>query len=244
MSILKRVTAELIGTFFLVFLGCGTALIESGFSSFTPSLLNIALAFGVSVIVMGYTLAPLSGAHFNPAITLAFWRSGRFPLKEMPLYWIGQCLGALLAGGFLYLIATGKAGDPPLAFSLTVNGYGEHSPGQYGLIPALSIELLLTFLLCLIALGSTDNPAAKAHAPLAIGLGLVVIHLIGIPITNLSVNPARSTGPALIAGGWAIAELWVFWFAPLAGAYLAGWAYRVLYQSVGQPAKETSNPSS
>ncbi len=240
MSLLKRVTAELIGTFCLVSLGCGTALIESGLSNAAPPLLNVALAFGVSVTVMGYTLGPLSGAHFNPALTLAFWKSGRFPLKEIPYYWIGQCLGALLAAGFLYLIASGKAGDPALSFSLTLTGYGEHSPGQFGLLPALSIEILLTFILSLIALGSTDHMASRNLAPLAIGLGLVAIHLVGLPITNLSVNPARSTGPAIIAGGWALTELWVFWFAPLAGAYLAGWVYRALYPDLEQ---ESLTPS-
>ena len=228
MSILHRSSAEFIGTFWLVFAGCGSAIFSSSFPGTGIGYLGVALAFGLSLLTMGYTIGPISGCHINPAVSIGLWSSGRFPARELPFYIFSQLSGALLASGSLYLIASGKAGFDLSTSNLAANGYGDHSPGQYTLLSALITECLLSFLFLIIILRTTDESAPKGFAPIAIGLSLTVIHLVGIPITNLSVNPARSTGPALFVGGWAIAQLWVFWLAPMTGGFLAGKAYFLL----------------
>jgi aquaporin Z len=227
MTILHRVSAEALGTFWLVFGGCGSAVLSAAFPEVGIGLLGVAFAFGLTVLTMAYAIGHISGCHLNPAVSIGLWAGGRFPARDLVPYIVAQVVGAIIGAAVLYLIASGKAGfDVSAGFAS--NGYGEHSPGQYGLVSALVAEVVLTFFFLIIILGATDGRAPAGFAPIAIGLGLTLIHLIGIPVTNLSVNPARSTGPALFVGGWALAQLWLFWIAPIIGAWLAGKTYRLL----------------
>ena len=228
MSIMRRAFAEFLGTFWLVFGGCGSSTLSATFPELGIGLLGVSLAFGLTVLTIGYAIGHISGCHLNPAVSVGLWVSGRFPARELAPYMAAQVAGAIVGAGVLILIASGKAGFDLASSGLAANGYGEHSPGQYGLLAALVSESVLTFMLLMIFLGATDSRAPAGFAPIAIGLGLTLIHLIGIPVDNLSVNPARSTGPALFVGGWAVAQLWVFWLAPMAGAWLAGKTYRWL----------------
>jgi aquaporin Z len=226
MTLRTKMIAEFIGTFWLVLGGCGSAVIAAGFPQVGIGLLGVSLAFGLTVLTMAYAIGHISGCHLNPAVTVGLAAGGRFSWSEVVPYMIAQVLGAIAAAALLYLIASGKAGFD-LAGGLASNGYGEHSPGHYSLGSAFVTELVMTFMFLMIILGVTDRRAPQGFAPLAIGLALTLIHLISIPVTNTSVNPARSTGPALIVGGWAIEQLWLFWIAPLAGAALAGLVSRL-----------------
>jgi aquaporin Z len=228
MSLRRRMAAELLGTFWLVFAGCGSAVLAAGAPGVGIGWLGVALAFGVSLLTMAYAIGHISGCHVNPAVSVGLWTGGRFPASEILPYWIAQLVGAILASSVLVVIATGATGFDVVASGFAANGYGDHSPGGYSLVAALVAEVVLTFVFLMIILGATDARAPAGFAPIAIGLGLTVIHLVGIPVTNLSVNPARSTGPALYVGGWAIAQLWLFWLAPIVGAALAGIAWRGL----------------
>jgi aquaporin Z len=227
MSIVKRSSAEFIGTFWLVFGGCGSAVLSAAFPQVGIGLLGVALAFGLTVLTMAYAIGHISGCHLNPAVSIGLVAGKRFPASELAPYIVAQVLGGILGAGVLYLIASGKAGFD-IAGGLASNGYGEHSPGGYSLLSALVAEIVLTFMFLIIILGATDKRAPQGFAPIPIGLGLTLIHLIGIPVTNLSVNPARSTGPAVFVGGWALGQLWLFWVAPIVGAALAGVVYRAL----------------
>jgi aquaporin Z len=220
----KRVAAEVVGTFWLVFGGCGSAVLSAAFPQVGIGLLGVSLAFGLTVLTMAYAIGHVSGCHLNPAVSVGLTVAGRFPVKDLGPYLMGQIIGGVIGAGVLYLIASGKDGFS-LSGGLASNGYGEHSPGGYSLVSALVAEIVLTFAFLFIILGSTDKRAPAGFAPIAIGLGLTLIHLIGIPVTNLSVNPARSTGPAVFVGGWALQQLWLFWIAPIAGAAIAGVVY-------------------
>lgn len=220
----KRAVAELIGTFWLVFGGCGSAVLAAAFPDVGIGLLGVALAFGLTVLTMAYAIGHISGCHLNPAVSAGLCAAGRFPASELLPYIGAQVVGGALGAGVLFVIASGKAGFDAAA-GFASNGFAEHSPGQYSLMACLTAEVVLTFMFLFIILGATDRRAPQGFAPIAIGLGLTLIHLIGIPVTNLSVNPARSTAPALFAGGWALAQLWLFWIAPLVGAAIAGWVY-------------------
>ena len=225
MTLRIRLVAEFIGTFWLVLGGCGSAVLAAAFPGVGIGLLGVSLAFGLTVLTMAYAIGHISGCHLNPAVTLGLAVSGRFKAQEVVPYWAAQVLGAIIAAALLYLIASGKAGFE-LSGGLASNGYGEHSPGRYSLTAGFVTELTMTFMFLMIILGTTDPRAPVGFAPIAIGLALTLIHLISIPVTNTSVNPARSTGPALIVGGWALQQLWLFWLAPLLGAALAGTVYR------------------
>jgi len=223
----KKLAAEFIGTFWLVFGGCGSAVISAAFPDVGIGLLGVSLAFGLTVLTMAYTVGGISGGHFNPAVTLGLTAGGRFPASSVLPYIVAQVVGAIAAAAVLYLIASGKTGF--VAGGFAANGYGEHSPGGYNLLSAFLAEALLTFVFLLIILGSTHGRAPTGFAPISIGLGLTLIHLISIPITNTSVNPARSTGQALFAeGGWALGQLWLFWVAPIVGAVIAGLVWKIL----------------
>jgi aquaporin Z len=223
----KKWMAEFLGTFWLVFGGCGSAVISAAFPSVGIGLLGVAFAFGLTVMTMAYTVGGISGGHFNPAVTVGLATAGRFPLSGVVPYIIAQVIGAVVGAAVLYLIASGKADFTAGGFA--ANGYGDHSPGKYGLLSAFVAEAVLTFVFLIIILGSTHGRAPVGFAPIAIGLGLTLIHLISIPVTNTSVNPARSTGPALFAdGGWALGQLWLFWVAPIVGALIAGIVWRAL----------------
>jgi len=235
MPLAKRSIAEFIGTFWLVFGGCGSAVLAAAFPGVGIGLLGVSLAFGLTVVTMAYALGHISGCHLNPAVTVGLASAGRFKWSEVIPYAAAQVLGAIAAAALLYLIASGKAGFD-LSSGLAANGYGRHSPGGYSLQAALVTELVMTFMFLAIILGATDARAPQGFAPIAIGLALTLIHLISIPVTNTSVNPARSTGPALIVGSWALEQLWLFWIAPLAGAALAGYGYRW----AGKPAFQAS----
>jgi aquaporin Z len=224
MSIGKRAAAELVGTFWLVFGGCGSAVLAAAFPGVGIGLLGVSFAFGLTVLTMAYAIGHVSGCHLNPAVSVGLVVAKRFPARDLFAYVIAQLLGGIVAAGMLYCIAAGKPGFS-LAGGLAANGYADHSPGGYSLSACLLAEVVLTFMFLMIILGSTDERAPSGFAPIAIGLGLTLVHLIGIPVTNLSVNPARSTGPAVLVGDWALAQLWLFWLAPLAGALLAGIAY-------------------
>ncbi len=238
MNLSKRCAAEFIGTFWLVFGGCGSAVLASVMGAKlegTPvnigiSLLGVSFAFGLTVLTMAYAIGHVSGCHLNPAVSVGLVAGGRFPQRELAPYIIAQVLGGLAGAAVLYVIASGKEGFT-LADGFAANGYADHSPGKYSLIACLAAEIVLTFMFLLIILGATDRRAPAGFAPLAIGLGLTLIHLIGIPVTNLSVNPARSTGPAVFVGGWALAQLWLFWVAPIVGAAIAGAVYRYVFES-------------
>lgn len=230
MPMTQRFMAELIGTFWLVFGGCGSAVLAGVFQTKAGiqvgiGLYGISLAFGLTVLTMAYAVGHISGGHFNPAVSVGLWVGRRFPASQLLPYIVAQLIGAFLAGGVLYLIASGQEGFKVSEMALGSNGYGAHSPGQYALGAGFVAEVVLTFMFLLIILGATDTRAPQGYAPIAIGLGLTLIHLIGIPVTAVSVNPARSTGPAVWAGGWAIGQLWLFWVAPLVGAVLAGVVY-------------------
>lgn len=228
MPISKRVFAEFMGTLWLVLGGCGSAVLAATFPHVGIGLLGVSLAFGLTVLTMAFAIGHVSGCHLNPAVSIGLAAGGRFPAKELMPYIISQVLGAICGAGILYLIASGRPGFD-LAAGFASNGYGEHSPGGYALGAALVCEIVMTFMFLMIILGATDRRAPAGFAPIAIGLGLTLIHLISIPVTNTSVNPARSTGPALFVGGWALGQLWLFWVAPIVGAALAGVAYRSLF---------------
>jgi aquaporin Z len=224
MSLGTRAIAEFIGTFWLVFGGCGAAVLAAGFPNTGIGFLGVACAFGLTVLTMAYAIGHISGCHLNPAVSVGLLVGGRFPASDLAAYVAAQLAGAIAAAGTLYVIASGKTGFD-LAAGFASNGYAEHSPGGYSLTACLVAEVVLTFMFLIIILGATDHRAPKGFAPIAIGLGLTLIHLIGIPVTNLSVNPARSTGPALFVGGWAVGQLWLFWVAPIVGAAIAGIVY-------------------
>lgn len=224
MPLAKRATAEFLGTFWLVFGGCGAAVLDAAFPNLGIGFLGVAFAFGLTVLTMAYAIGHISGCHLNPAVSVGLVIGRRFPASDLLAYVVAQVAGAIAAAGVLFVIASGKAGFS-LAGGFASNGYAEHSPGGYSLTACLVAEVVLTFMFLMIILGATDARAPQGFAPIAIGLGLTLIHLIGIPVTNLSVNPARSTGPAVFAGGWALDQLWLFWLAPIAGAAIAGIAY-------------------
>jgi len=227
MSLSKRAVAEFIGTFWLVLGGCGSAVLAAAFPHTGIGFLGVALAFGLTVLTMAFAIGHISGCHLNPAVSFGLMVGGRFRGSDLPAYVIAQVMGAIVAALVLYVIASGKAGFD-LSGGLAANGYGEHSPGGYSLGSGLLTEVVMTFMFLMVILGATDARAPQGFAPLAIGLCLTLVHLVSIPVTNTSVNPARSTGPAIIVGGWALAQLWMFWVAPLIGAGLAGIAYRLL----------------
>jgi aquaporin Z len=240
---LRKCAAEAIGTFWLTFAGCGSAVIAAGFPQVGIGLLGVSLAFGLTVVTMAYAIGHVSGCHLNPAVTVGLAAGGRFPPNRIAEYVGAQVVGAVVGAAALYVIASGAPGFD-LAKGFAANGYAEHSPGKYGLVPALFAETVLTAMFLFIIMGATHGKAPAGFAPLAIGLGLTLIHLVGIPITNLSVNPARSTGPALFVGGWAIGQLWLFWLAPLVGGALGGVLYRWLSEEpsamvTGVPAPTT-----
>jgi aquaporin Z len=224
MSLGRRATAEFIGTFWLVFGGCGAAVLAAAFPSLGIGFVGVALAFGLTVLTMAYAIGHVSGCHLNPAVSVGLLVGKRFPASDLAAYVVAQVAGGIAGAGVLYVIASGKPGFS-LAGGFASNGYDLHSPGGYSMMACLVAEVVLTFMFLMIILGSTDKRASQGFAPIAIGLGLTLIHLIGIPVTNLSVNPARSTGPALFVGGWAVEQLWLFWLAPIVGAAIAGIVY-------------------
>ena len=230
MPLAKRFSAELIGTFWLVFGGCGSAVLAAGFPGLGIGFLGVALAFGLTVLTMAFAIGHISGCHLNPAVSFGLWAGKRFPAKELLPYIVAQVLGAILGAAVLYVIASGIP-----SFSLdggfASNGYGEHSPGGYSLVACLVAEVVLTFFFLIVILGSTDSRAPKGLAPVAIGLALTLIHLISIPVTNTSVNPARSTATAIFQGGWALQQLWLFWVAPIVGGILGGAIYKAVADS-------------
>jgi aquaporin Z len=226
---ISKLTAEFIGTFWLVLGGCGSAVLAAGFPGLGIGFVGVSLAFGLTVLTGAYALGPISGGHFNPAVSIGLWAGGRFPGGQLLPYIVAQVVGGIAAAAVLYLIASGKAGFD-LAGGFASNGYGEHSPGKYSLASALVCEIVMTFMFLIVILGTTHKRAPVGFAGLAIGLALTLIHLISIPVTNTSVNPARSTAPALFVGGWATDQLWLFWVAPIVGALIAGFAYRALLE--------------
>jgi aquaporin Z len=231
MPLAKRATAEFLGTFWLVFGGCGAAVLAAAFPNVGIGLLGVAFAFGLTVLTMAYAIGHISGCHLNPAVSVGLLVGKRFPASDLVPYVIAQVAGGLAGAGVLYVIASGKPGFD-LAGGFASNGYAAHSPGGYSMVACLVAEIVLTFMFLMIILGATDTRAPQGFAPIAIGLGLTLIHLIGIPVTNLSVNPARSTGPAVFVGGWAIEQLWLFWLAPIVGAAIAGVVYPMV---AGEP---------
>ncbi|WP_380876889.1 aquaporin Z [Sphingomonas sp. DBB INV C78] len=228
MPLTQRLVAELIGTFWLVFGGCGSAVLAAAFPEVGIGLLGVSLAFGLTVLTMAYAVGHISGGHFNPAVTIGLWAGGRFPAKDILPYIVAQVVGAVIAAFILLHIASGAPGFELGPTGLAVNGVGEHSPGHYTLGAGIVIEIVLTFGFLFVIMGSTDTRAPAGFAPIAIGLALTLIHLISIPVTNTSVNPARSTGPALLVGGLALHQLWVFWVAPIIGGLLGGFVYRAV----------------
>jgi len=235
MSIGKRAAAEFLGTFWLVLGGCGSAVLAASFPAGEPGaghlgigFLGVAFAFGLTLLTMAFTIGPISGCHINPAVSVGLWAGKRFPASDLLPYVIAQVAGAIVASGVLYVIASGREGFTTAA-GFASNGYGPHSPGGFSLLACLITEVVLTMFFLFIILGATDERAPKGFAPIPIGLGLTLIHLISIPVTNTSVNPARSTGPALFVGGWALSQLWLFWVAPIVGALLAGGIYTALF---------------
>jgi aquaporin Z len=224
---MKKYGAEFVGTFWLVLGGCGSAVLAAAFPNVGIGLLGVSLAFGLTVLTMAFAIGHISGCHLNPAVSFGLWAGGRFPAKDLLPYILAQVAGAIAAGGVLYLIASGKAGFD-LAGGFASNGYGEHSPGGYSLLAALVTEVVMTMMFLIVILGATDKRAPQGLAPIAIGLCLTLIHLISIPVTNTSVNPARSTGVAVFVGGWAISQLWLFWIAPIVGALLGAVIHRLI----------------
>ncbi len=225
MRMTQRLAAEFIGTLWLVLGGCGAAVLDAAFPGLGIGFAGVALAFGLTVLTMAYAVGHVSGAHFNPAVTVGLWVGGRFPIRDVVPYILAQVLGGIAGAGILYVVATGQAGFD-MAGGFASNGYGDHSPGHYSMIACAVTEVAMTFGFLFVILGSTHGNAPKGFAPIAIGLCLTLIHLISIPVTNTSVNPARSLGPALFEGGWALQQLWLFWAAPIVGAALAGVVYR------------------
>ncbi|AGY56273.1 aquaporin Z [Gloeobacter kilaueensis] len=228
MSLVKRSVAEFVGTFWLVLGGCGAAVLAAAFPNLGIGFVGVALAFGLTLLTMAFAIGHISGCHINPAVSIGLWAARRFPANELLPYIAAQVAGGIAGASVLYLIASGKPGFS-LSGGFASNGYGVHSPGGYSLLACLVCEVVMTFMFLLIILGSTDRRAPKGFAPIAIGLSLTLIHLISIPVTNTSVNPARSTGPALFVGGWALAELWLFWLAPIVGAALAGFFHHAFF---------------
>ncbi len=236
MPLTRRALAEFFGTFWLVFGGCGAAVLAAAFPQFGIGFVGVAFAFGLTLLTMAYAIGHISGCHINPAVTIGLFVGRRFPKSDLLYYIIAQVLGGIAGAGVLYLIASGQSGFDITA-GFATNGYGAHSPGGYSLFSCLVAEVVFTFFFLLIILGSTDERVPAGFAPIPIGLGLTLIHLIGIPVTNLSVNPARSTGPAVFFGGWALGQLWLFWVAPIAGAALAGVVYNALFSE--EPAQRS-----
>jgi aquaporin Z len=224
---MKKYGAEFFGTFWLVLGGCGSAVLAAAFPGLGIGFLGVALAFGLTVLTRAFAIGHISGCHLNPAVSIGLWAGGRFPAKELVPYVVAQVLGGIVAGGVLYVIASGRAGFD-VAAGFAANGYGAHSPGGYSLAAALVCEVVMTMMFLLIIMGATDKRAPQGFAPIAIGLGLTLIHLISIPVTNTSVNPARSTGVAVFVGDWALAQLWLFWLAPIVGGVLGAAIYRVV----------------
>lgn len=237
MTLARRAVAEFVGTLWLVLGGCGSAVIAAGFPEVGIGLVGVAFAFGLTVLTMAYAIGHISGCHLNPAVSIGLWAGGRFKGADVVPYIIAQVLGAIAGAGILYAIASGSP-DFNLMAGFASNGYGEHSPGHYALGSCLVSELVMTFMFLMIILGATDPRAPQGFAPIAIGLGLTLIHLISIPVTNTSVNPARSTGPALFVGGWATTQLWLFWVAPIVGAAIAGVCYRALAAEAAEESVE------
>jgi aquaporin Z len=229
---MQKYGAEFFGTFWLVLGGCGSAVLAAAFPQLGIGLLGVSLAFGLTVLTMAFAIGHISGCHLNPAVSVGLWAGGRFPASQVLPYIVAQVLGAIAAGGVLYLIASGKA-EFSVSAGFASNGYGAHSPGGYSLLSAIITEVVMTMMFLLIILGSTDERAPQGLAPIAIGLGLTLIHLISIPVTNTSVNPARSTGVALFVGGWALQQLWLFWIAPIVGAALGAGIYRFIGRPSG-----------
>ena len=230
----KKYVAEAIGTFWLTFAGCGSAVLAAAFPHVGIGLHGVSVAFGLTVVTMAYAIGHISGCHLNPAVTLGLACGGRFPARSILPYWVAQVIGAVVAAGVLYVIASGAKGfDVNAGFAS--NGFGEHSPGGYSLVAALLMEVVMTTIFLFVIMGSTHGKAPAGFAPLAIGFALTLIHLVSIPVTNTSVNPARSTGPALFAGGWALSQLWLFWVAPLAGGAIGGALYRWLSAEPSAP---------
>jgi len=223
----KKLAAEFIGTFWLVLGGCGSAVLAAAFPDVGIGLVGVSFAFGLTVLTMAYAIGHISGCHLNPAVTIGLWAGGRFKASEVLPYIITQVLGGIAGAGVLYLIASGNVGFD-INGGMASNGYSEHSPGAYTLTSGFVTEVVMTFMFLMIIMGSTDERAPKGFAPIAIGLGLTLIHLISIPVTNTSVNPARSTAPAIFVGGWALSQLWLFWLAPIIGAVLAGFVYNFI----------------
>jgi aquaporin Z len=231
---LAKLSAEFLGTFWLVLGGCGSAVLAAAFPEVGIGLTGVSLAFGLTVVTGAYALGPISGGHFNPAVSVGLWAGGRFPGSQLVPYIAAQLIGGIVGAGVLYVIASGQPGFT-LAGGFAANGYAEHSPGGYSMIAGAVAEIVMTFMFLVVILGATHKRAPVGFAGLAIGLALTLIHLISIPVTNTSVNPARSTGPALFVGDWAIAQLWLFWIAPLVGAALAGFVYKALLEGDREP---------
>jgi aquaporin Z len=229
-----KLFSEFLGTFWLVLGGCGSAVLAAAFPNLGIGFVGVSLAFGLTVLTGAYAFGPISGGHFNPAVTVGLWAGGRFPGRDIPGYVIAQVVGAIAAAGLLYLIASGKSGFD-VAGGFASNGYGEHSPGGYSLAAAMITEVVMTFMFLIVILGTTHRRAPVGFAGIAIGLALTLVHLISIPVTNTSVNPARSTGPAIFVGSWALAQLWMFWVAPIVGAVAAGWLYRGVLEAGAEP---------
>ncbi|BCB42874.1 aquaporin Z [Vibrio alginolyticus] len=225
---MNKYLAEAFGTFWLVLGGCGSAVLAAGFPDVGIGLLGVALAFGLTVLTMAFAIGHISGCHLNPAVTVGLWAGGRFDTKDVAPYIIAQVLGGLIAGGILYVIATGQAGFDVVGSGFAANGYGEHSPGQYSMLAALVSEVVMTMMFLIVIMGATDKRAPQGFAPIAIGLCLTLIHLISIPVTNTSVNPARSTAVAIYVGDWAVSQLWLFWVAPILGGVLGAVIYKNL----------------
>ncbi|MCS0401026.1 aquaporin Z [Vibrio diabolicus] len=225
---MNKYLAEAFGTFWLVLGGCGSAVLAAGFPDVGIGLLGVALAFGLTVLTMAFAIGHISGCHLNPAVTVGLWAGGRFETKDVAPYIIAQVLGGLIAGGILYVIATGQAGFDVVGSGFAANGYGEHSPGQYSMLAALVSEVVMTMMFLIVIMGATDKRAPQGFAPIAIGLCLTLIHLISIPVTNTSVNPARSTAAAMYVGDWAVSQLWLFWVAPILGGVLGAVIYKNL----------------
>ena len=239
---MKQYSAEFLGTFWLVLGGCGSAVLAAAFPDVGIGLHGVALAFGLTVLTMAYAIGHISGCHLNPAVSVGLWAGGRFPASKLPPYIVAQVLGAIVAGGVLYVIASGAPGFD-ISKGFASNGYGAHSPGGYSLLAALVSEVVMTMFFLLVILGATDKRAPAGFAPIAIGLALTLIHLISIPVTNTSVNPARSTGVALFVGDWAIGQLWLFWIAPIVGALVGAWTYRFIASEEAEHAQPLVVPA-
>lgn len=225
---MNKYMAEVFGTFWLVLGGCGSAVLAAGFPDVGIGLLGVSLAFGLTVLTMAFAIGHISGCHLNPAVTIGLWAGGRFETKDVVPYVIAQVIGGVIAGGVLYVIATGQAGFDVVGSGFAANGYGAHSPGQYSMVAALVTEVVMTMMFLIVIMGATDKRAPQGFAPIAIGLCLTLIHLISIPVTNTSVNPARSTGVAVFVGDWAVSQLWLFWVAPIVGGILGALIYKNL----------------